>query len=95
MDYQQSQSDKSDLEQKEQYIQQYIVDYGYKTQDYLKYLAKQKINGDKLESWSLNELAQSMHNYYGHVETFKNKNYVMANSEVSYESEEKPQNMLK
>ena len=70
------------------------MDYGYKVSDYLQYLAKQKINGDKLENWTLNELAQSMHNYYGHVETAKNKNYVMANSEPSYESEEKSQNLL-
>ena len=36
-----------------------------------------------------------MHNFYGHIETSKNKNYVMANSDqnISYDSQ-KSSNML-
>ena len=53
---------------KKQYIQDYVVAYGYDQEDFNDYLGYQKENGADLTNWTVDELSQCIRDYYVYID---------------------------
>jgi hypothetical protein len=58
----------AELKMKQQYVQQYIVDYGYDAADFQHYMSYQKDDGADLDNWTLDELSACIREYYAYCD---------------------------
>jgi len=57
-----------EMKLKQQYLKDYIINYGYDADDFNHYMSYQREGGEVLDNWTLDELSQCIRDYYTYVE---------------------------
>ena len=77
-----------EMKLKQQYLKDYIINYGYDADDFNHYMSYQREGGENLDNWTLDELSQCIRDYYTYVEQQNPAGYQQENPNQEYAQQE-------